>query len=160
MLESIFSSIQNLQKDVSRCNDHMSLFESRLEQNERELSMDTAVNYGAISLLDSEDLSNEVVYEEQAQSPQNVTFKSPVKAIKPSISAVPDMLVTAASKENTDITSACYEPDARSTSCKTLQGFLCLLGKELQKEAFVRPGYMRSQQCSRCWRISFSFSGY
>ena len=36
MLESILSSIQNMQKDVCRWNDRMSLFESRLEQKERE----------------------------------------------------------------------------------------------------------------------------
>ena len=135
MLESILSSIQNLQKGVSRCNDRMSLFESRLEQNEREfVNTETAVNYGAISLLGSEDVSNEVVCKEQAQSPPNEAFKPPNKAIKPpvkaikpsnavsgppnesSISAVPDALVNARSNENTEITSACYEPDAFSTS--------------------------------------------
>ena len=45
----------------------MSLFESRLEQNERELSTpraETAVNYDTISLLGSEELSKEVVCKE------------------------------------------------------------------------------------------------
>ena len=113
---------------------------------------ETAVNYGAISLLGSEDVSNEVVCKEQAQSPPNEAFKPPNKAIKPpvkaikpsnavsgppnesSFSAVPDALVNAGSNENSEITSACYEPDAFSTSCKPSKDFSAFLDKIFRRK--------------------------
>ena len=77
--------------------------------------------------------------EKQAQSPPNDAIK-PSNAIsgppnESSPSAVRDALVNAGSYENTEITSACYEPDARSTSWKPSKD--CLLGKELKTEGFV-----------------------
>ena len=89
---------------------------------------------------------------EQAQSPPNEAFKPPNKAIKPpvkaikpsnavsgppnesSISAVPDALVNAGSNENTEITSACYEPDAFSTSWKPFKDFSAFLDKIFRRK--------------------------
>jgi len=113
-LEFTLKSLETLQNDVFNCNSPLALNESRFEQKKTVFELDHDVDYGAISLVVSEDPAFESVNRDQAFQPSNEAELSLNEATK-----LPNMAINPPNKASEPSTNTQLPSSGRTNLVNT-----------------------------------------